>query len=71
MDRFASEVQKIEGMQEEIIRFTLNSGLRPTFFVGNLMRKLPNTFAEAMERSHEESNVEDYLGSKIQEHRRQ
>lgn len=33
------------------------------------MRKPSNTFAEAMERSHGESNVEEYLGSKMQEHR--
>lgn len=49
IDRFASEVQKVEGIQEETILFALNNGLRPTFFAGDLVRKPPSTFAEAME----------------------
>lgn len=71
MDRFASEIQKIEGIQEEMILYAVNVGLRPTFFAGDLMRKPPSTFTEVMERSHGESNVEDYLMAKIQDHKRQ
>lgn len=45
----------------------LNSSLRPTFFAGSLVRKPPDTFVEAMERSHKETNVEDYLEPKFKE----
>lgn len=67
MDRFTCKVQEIKGIQEEMVLYALSIGLRSTFFVGDLVRKSPNTFAEAMERSHGESNVEDYPKEKIQE----
>lgn len=71
MDRFAREILIIEGIHEETVLYALSVGMRPTFFAKDLVRKPPSTFAEAMERSHVESNVEDYFGAKIQDHKRQ
>lgn len=42
----------------------LSNGIKPTFFAGDLVGKPLNTFAEVMERSHVEPNVEEYLGVK-------
>lgn len=41
MDYFASQVQKIEGIQEETVLVALNSGMRSTFTAGDLVRKTP------------------------------
>lgn len=66
MDRFAVKVQRVV-YSEEAILMTLSNGLRPTRFSGDLVRDPPTTFAEAMERSYKESNVEDYHEAKYKQ----
>lgn len=38
MDQFESEAQKVKGIQEETMLVALSSGLKPTFFAGDLVR---------------------------------
>lgn len=68
MDCFATTVERVV-CSDEAILMALSNNLRPTRFSEDLVRNPTATFAEAMERSYSESNVEDYHEAKYKQMR--